>query len=80
MSHENPVRILASTSATKIMKSELNRRRFLALSGTAAGAALLAACSPQSGAGSSPQATGGALESGLSVYSWGDYDDPECHV
>ncbi|QYH34746.1 spermidine/putrescine ABC transporter substrate-binding protein [Salinibacterium sp. M195] len=77
MSHENPVRILASTSATKIIKAELNRRRFLALSGTAAGVAFLAACSPQSGSGSSPQASGGALESNLSVYSWGDYDDPD---
>jgi len=77
MSHETPIRILASTSATKIIKSELNRRRFLALTGTAAGVALLSACSPQAGAGSSPQATGGALESGLSIYSWGDYDDPD---
>lgn len=77
MSHENPVRILASTSATKIIKSELNRRRFLALSGTAAGVAFLAACSPQAGGGASPQATGGALEGKLSIYSWGDYDDPD---
>ncbi|WP_010204739.1 polyamine ABC transporter substrate-binding protein [Salinibacterium sp. PAMC 21357] len=77
MSHENPVRILASTSATKIIKAELNRRRFLALSGTTAGVAVLAACSSDTGAGSSPQATGGALEGSLSVYSWGDYDDPD---
>ncbi|MBH0117045.1 spermidine/putrescine ABC transporter substrate-binding protein [Salinibacterium sp. NG253] len=77
MSHEQPIRILASTSATKIMKSELNRRRFLALSGAAASAAALAACSTDSDTGSATQATGGDLESSLSVYSWGDYDDPD---
>ncbi len=75
-----PLRILAHDSAVPIIANELSRRRFLSFAAIAGGTALLAACAPGSGTtspGSEPQASGGALESSLSVYTWGDYDAPE---
>ena len=72
-----PVRILAHENAVPVIARELSRRRFLSFAAAAGGAALLAACAPSGGAKSSPQATGGALESSLSVYTWGDYDSPD---
>jgi len=76
MSPQKPVRILASTAASRIIAQEYSRRRFLSFTAAAAGAGLLAACSSPSGE-PSPGATGGALENNLSIYTWGDYDDPE---
>lgn len=76
MSDERPVRILASTGAARMIGAELNRRRFLSFAAAAGSAAFLAACSSP-GSASAPKATGGALESSFSMYSWGDYDDPE---
>ncbi len=74
---EEPIRILASRNAVPIIKRELSRRRFLAFSAAAASAAALAACTP---GGTKPStgvaASGGPLEPGLNIYSWGDYDDP----
>lgn len=75
---EEPIRILASRAAVPIIKRELSRRNFLAFSAAAASVATLAACTPggtQPGAGIA--ASGGPLESGLNIYSWGDYDSPE---
>lgn len=72
-----PVRILAHENAVPVIARELSRRRFLSFAAAAGGAALLAACAPSGGATSSPQATGGALEGSLSVYTWGDYDSPD---
>jgi spermidine/putrescine transport system substrate-binding protein len=76
MSPQQPVRILASTAASRIIAQEYSRRRFLSFTAAAAGAGLLAACSSPSG-DPAPGATGGALENNLSIYTWGDYDDPE---
>jgi spermidine/putrescine transport system substrate-binding protein len=70
------VRILAHRSAARIIDSELTRRGFLAASGAAGLAAVLAACSP-AGSKAAPAATGGKLENQLSMYSWGDYDAPD---
>ena len=75
--HRTPVRILASESAARVIRSEINRRRFLSLAAAAGATGLLAACSPGGGAQNAPQATGGALEDRLSIYTWGDYDAPE---
>jgi spermidine/putrescine transport system substrate-binding protein len=73
---QQPVRILASSAASRILATQYNRRRFLGFAAAAAGAGFLAACSSPGGA-PSPRATGGTLEGNLSVYTWGDYDDPE---
>ncbi|RLK52654.1 polyamine ABC transporter substrate-binding protein [Microbacterium telephonicum] len=72
-----PIRVLAHESAVPVIARELSRRRFLSFAAAAGGAALLAACTPAGGANPSAQATGGALESSLSVYTWGDYDSPD---
>ena len=72
-----PVRILAHASAAKIISAELNRRRFLSFAAAAGATSILAACSPGGGTQNAPQATGGAVESELSIYTWGDYDAPE---
>jgi len=73
-----PLRILAPESAVPRIAAELSRRRFLSLAALAGGTALLAACAP-GGTTTSPssQASGGALEDSLSVYTWGDYDSPD---
>lgn len=72
-----PIRILAPEAATPIIMREVSRRRFLSFAALTGGAAFLAACAPGGGSSPAPQATGGALESSLSVYTWGDYDSPE---
>ena len=71
------VRILASDGAARVIRSELTRRGFLGLAVAAGGAAVLAACSPGGGASPGAQATGGAVEDSLTIYTWGDYDAPE---
>ncbi|MDE0545262.1 extracellular solute-binding protein [Microbacterium sp. C7(2022)] len=74
----NPLRIIAPQEAVPTIARELSRRRFLSVAAITGGAAVLAACAP-GGSSSSPetQATGGALESSLSIYTWGDYDSPD---
>lgn len=72
-----PIRILAHDSAVPVIAREINRRRFLGLLAVTGSTALLAACAPTGGTGTSPQATGGSLENALSVYTWGDYDSPD---
>ena len=76
MAEDSPIRILASRAAAPLITSEVSRRRFLSLAALAGGTAFLAACSP-GGAKPAPAATGGKLESSLSMYSWGDYDAPD---
>ncbi|UOQ89146.1 spermidine/putrescine ABC transporter substrate-binding protein [Agromyces endophyticus] len=71
------VRILAHESAAKIIGHELNRRRFLSFAAAAGATGFLAACSTGGGTQGAPVATGGPLESELSIYTWGDYDDPD---
>ncbi|KZE88605.1 ABC transporter substrate-binding protein [Microbacterium sp. TNHR37B] len=73
------LRILAHEKAVPIIANELSRRRFLSLAALAGGTAVLAACAPGGGGNTSPssQASGGALEGSLSVYTWGDYDSPD---
>lgn len=77
MAAQNPVRILASREAAPAILKDVSRRRFLSLAALAGGTAFLAACSGGAGAKPMPTATGGALESSLSMYSWGDYDAPD---
>lgn len=71
------IRILANESAAKVIGRALSRRRFLSFAAAASATGLLAACSPAGAAATAPQATGGALEDALSIYTWGDYDAPE---
>ncbi len=71
----HPIRILAHRSATPTIARELSRRRFLSFSAAAAGVAALTACST-GGTAPSAEATGGAVEDSLSIYTWGDYDEP----
>ncbi|MCD2443264.1 spermidine/putrescine ABC transporter substrate-binding protein [Agromyces sp. SYSU K20354] len=78
MTHtRTPVRILASESAAKVIRSELSRRRFLSFAAAASATGLLAACSTGGGTSSAPQAVGAELEDALSIYTWGDYDNPD---
>src|SRR5699024_9897455 len=72
---DEPLRILASSKLAPLIRKEVTRRRLLSLGATGAGAALLAACS-SGGQQAATEATGGDLEDSLSIYSWGDYDDP----
>ncbi|MEJ1156524.1 MULTISPECIES: extracellular solute-binding protein [Microbacterium] len=73
----NPLRILAPQEAVPTIAREISRRRFLSVAAITGGAAVLAACSPSGDSTPSTQATGGELESSLSVYTWGDYDSPD---
>lgn len=76
----NPVRILAPEGKAQAIMREVSRRRFLSVAAMTGSAAFLAACAgPDSSGGTSsePQATGGALEDNLSIYTWGDYDSPD---
>ena len=70
------IRILAPAGAAKTIRRELSRRRFLSFAAAASSAGLLAACAP-SGSPTTAQASGGPLESKLSIYTWGDYDAPD---
>ncbi|TQJ29807.1 extracellular solute-binding protein [Microbacterium sp. SLBN-146] len=72
-----PLRILAPHEAVPTIARELSRRRFLGLAAIAGGTAVLAACAPGGSGSPAPQATGGDLESSLSIYTWGDYDSPD---
>ncbi|WP_022889225.1 polyamine ABC transporter substrate-binding protein [Agromyces italicus] len=76
MSPEPEIRILAPAGAAKTIRRELSRRRFLSFAAAAGSAGLLAACAP-SGTQNAAQASGGALEDRLSIYTWGDYDAPD---
>lgn len=69
------LRILASRAGARSIRSELTRRGFLTLAAGSGATAVLAACSPAAQSG--VQASGGPLEDGLTIYTWGDYDAPE---
>lgn len=71
----NDVRILTSRASAPIVRRELSRRGFLAVAGGVGTTMLLAACTTPGGE-PAPVATGGELENALSIYTWGDYDDP----
>jgi spermidine/putrescine transport system substrate-binding protein len=87
MSELPDLRILASTSAAPRIVREISRRRVLSAAALGGGAALLAARGGSSKGGAAgsagpkvddkSKATGGPVEDALSIYSWGDYDDPE---
>ncbi|CAN5573133.1 spermidine/putrescine ABC transporter substrate-binding protein [soil metagenome] len=79
MSDPRPtLRILASTEASPIIARGLSRRGFLSFTAAAGTTVFLAACtSPGGNANPGVQATGGPVESKLSIYSWGDYDEPD---
>lgn len=70
------LRILAHAGAARTIGRELSRRRFLGFAAAAGAAGLLAGCAPASTSGA-PQASGGALEGKVSIFTWGDYDAPE---
>ena len=78
--HPRPQYLAMSTSAAAVSGKRAARvDGFLGLrrSRRGGGTAFLAACSPGGGASPAPQATGGTLESSLSIYTWGDYDAPD---
>lgn len=74
---EQNIRILANADAATIIRRELSRRNFLGFAAAVGGVGLLAACTPDGQSTPSPGATGGDLEANLSIYTWGDYDNPE---
>ncbi|GAA2176728.1 spermidine/putrescine ABC transporter substrate-binding protein [Agrococcus versicolor] len=71
-----PIRILASRAGSQAITSELTRRGFLAVAAGSGATAFLAACSGPS-TSAAPEASGGALEDALAIYTWGEYDAPE---
>ncbi|HLU63689.1 MAG TPA: spermidine/putrescine ABC transporter substrate-binding protein, partial [Protaetiibacter sp.] len=75
MTANNDVRILTSRAAAPLVRRELSRRGFLAVAGGVGTTMMLAACTTPGGS-PAPVATGGELENALSIYTWGDYDDP----
>src|SRR5690606_13936557 len=77
MTNERQVQRIATATASRIIGHELTRRGCIGATVAAGTAGLLAACTPAGQPGTAPAATGGPLESGLSIYTWGDYDDPE---
>ncbi|MEV8024112.1 spermidine/putrescine ABC transporter substrate-binding protein [Microbacterium sp. NPDC080220] len=79
MTEPNPIRVLAHADAIPFIRREISRRQVLSLAALGGAAALLAACAPGGGSSTGPQAqaSGGALEDALSVYTWGDYDSPD---
>lgn len=73
------LRILASASAAPRIRRELTRRGLLSIAAAGGGAAFLAACGggSETGKAGEAKATGGPIEDSLSIYTWGDYDDPD---
>lgn len=80
-----PVRVLAPAAVAPRIMAEFNRRQFLAAAAALGGAGLLSACggNGEEGGTAAPdgeataRATGGDLESQVSIYTWGDYDSPD---
>ncbi|MGV8885017.1 MAG: polyamine ABC transporter substrate-binding protein [Microbacteriaceae bacterium] len=72
-----PIRILASSQAVPIISKQFTRRGFLGFTVAAGATAALVACTPAGSGAPTANATGGPLESKLSIFSWGDYDEPE---
>ncbi len=76
MTAETPIRILADATASRIIGRQLTRRGFISATVAAGAVGALAACTPTS-TGGSTSASGGPVESKLSIYTWGEYDAPE---
>ncbi|HHU09987.1 MAG TPA: spermidine/putrescine ABC transporter substrate-binding protein [Intrasporangiaceae bacterium] len=83
---QRPVRILAPAAVAPRIAAEFTRRRFLTTAAALGGVGLLTACGGDgsSNGGSTgaagpatARATGGDLESAVSIYTWGDYDSPD---
>ncbi|MGI9824117.1 extracellular solute-binding protein, partial [Agromyces sp. Marseille-Q5079] len=74
---QSPPRPPASAEAAPTGRRNPPRRRFLSFAAAAGSVGLLAACTPGGATSAGPQATGGALEDKLSIYTWGDYDSPD---
>lgn len=73
----NPeLRILASTQSVPRIRAAISRRTFLGGVAAAGAATLLAGCSGP-GRATGQGADGEPLEGELSIFTWGDYDDPE---
>lgn len=82
-----PVRVLAPAAVAPRIIAELNRRQLLAAAAALGGAGLLSACGGNGDDGANgtgapdaeatARATGGDLESQVSIYTWGDYDSPD---
>ncbi len=77
MNNVDSIRILADSKAAPILRHELTRRGFMGTMVALGAAGLLTACTPSGQKAPSAQATGGAVEDSLSIYSWGEYDAPE---
>lgn len=60
------------SDVVSVLAPRPSRRSFLGASALAGASALLAGCG-----GSSSPGTDGAIEKSLSVYTWGEYDDPK---
>lgn len=74
-------KILASPAVAARVQASINRRRFLALTGSAAAAAFLAACGGDDGGGTSGGGDGGgggdSGASSFNLFTWAEYNDPE---
>lgn len=78
MTEQRPIRILADQAQLPGVLRSLSRRNLLSWTAIASGGLLLSACAgPGAKPAAAPTATGGDLESELSIYSWGEYDAPE---
>jgi spermidine/putrescine transport system substrate-binding protein len=73
---DRPVRVLAPRSSVPLLTREISRRGLFTLAATLGGATILTACSSP-GSTPAPNATGGAPEGRLSIYTAGDYDSPD---
>ncbi len=70
--HPDALRVLVPTA----LASRLTRRSFLSATALLGGSAALAGCGSSTGAAGGGS-TDGELEDELSIYTWGEYDDPE---
>lgn len=71
-----PVRVLI-TDSDSAWSSRLSRRGFLGALGVTGVAAAAVACGSGGSPSTAAQATGGALEKDLNVYTWSQYDNPD---
>jgi spermidine/putrescine transport system substrate-binding protein len=84
-SRPRPVRVLVPAAVAPRIAAEITRRRLLSAAALLGGAGVLSACGGDSGSDqtatgdgtATARATGGDLESSVSIYTWGDYDSPD---
>ena len=79
-----PIRILAPAEVAPRIAAEFSRRRFLTAAAALGSVGILSACGGDSTDAETgdiepgdSRATGGDLESTVSIYTWGDYDSPD---